>query len=383
MGSSRHAQERVQQSKGAVTKPSAKRDPYAIVPHHLARDAQLNTTVRMLAVILLGYAGENDTCWPKRETLAQALGVTPRSVDRALDELQKKRGLRIEHHRYGNHYLVDALRLAPESTLVSSRVDTGVQSGPHRNGRESTLVSSRVDIDVDSRVDTGVHQSRRECPVHEKSIRKTITEEQQQEQQHAAAPADGTQANDAAGAGASAEPVSIDGHQAQGDAALLDSLLEIGVERAAAVTILKEHSAADVARQLEWLPYRKAANPAGMFVRAIRGGWGVPKGLAQQKQREADEREELEDAARRRANTQLAKDRKNLIERWPTLEEAILYFRELPPEEQQHCAFYLYNRAMFAGKTLPCRFANDDIIEYCRTYGSPSQSDDELDHFPF
>ena len=224
-----------------------------------------------------------------------------RSVDRALDELQKKRGLRIEHHRYGNHYLVDALRLAPESTLVSSRVDTGVQSGPHRNGRESTLVSSRVDIDVDSRVDTGVHQSRRECPVHEKSIRKTITEEQQQEQQHAAAPADGTQANDAAGAGASAEPVSIDGHQAQGDAALLDSLLEIGVERAAAVTILKEHSAADVARQLEWLPYRKAANPAGMFVRAIRGGWGVPKGLAQQKQREADEREELEDAARRRA----------------------------------------------------------------------------------
>ncbi len=97
-----------------ISAANPKRDPYARVPHHLARDTRLSLRARLLAVILLGYAGDKDKCWPKRSTLAKALGGTPSKVDRAIDELQKKRGLVVERHRECNHYIVDALRRPPE-----------------------------------------------------------------------------------------------------------------------------------------------------------------------------------------------------------------------------------------------------------------------------
>jgi hypothetical protein len=56
-------------------------------------------------------------------------------------------------------------------------------------------------------------------------------------------------------------------------AAVRARLIEVGIGKGAAAKLVREFSIESIEQQLEWLPHRKADNPAGMLIESIRGAW--------------------------------------------------------------------------------------------------------------
>lgn len=55
------------------------------------------------------------------------------------------------------------------------------------------------------------------------------------------------------------------------------TLIEIGVQPAAAAALADQFAAPDIFQQIAWLPARNAKTPAALLIQAIRGGWDAPK----------------------------------------------------------------------------------------------------------
>lgn len=64
----------------------------------------------------------------------------------------------------------------------------------------------------------------------------------------------------------------------------LSRLADIGVHDEMIAKIFSEFSIDEIGRQIEWLPYRKSDNPAGLIVSAIYGRWDMPAGYEQKRE---------------------------------------------------------------------------------------------------
>lgn len=73
---------------------------------------------------------------------------------------------------------------------------------------------------------------------------------------------------------------------------LLARLLEIGVTRAMAEQILKEHSPGIIQSQVDALPYREAKAPPAALISSIREGWSLPSSYQEALQRKKRDEEE-------------------------------------------------------------------------------------------
>ncbi len=75
------------------------------------------------------------------------------------------------------------------------------------------------------------------------------------------------------------EPTLQPSPQDEASNALRDALIQFGLYPEQAEEILAEYEQERVERQLAWLPYRGARNPAGMLMAAIRGDYEAPPAL--------------------------------------------------------------------------------------------------------
>ena len=90
-----------------VEDPYEPKEPYALVPKSIALSRKLNRRPLMLYVLLLSYdlpkknGKRNGIVFPSEATLAKALGITVRQVQRQLKELEAAKW--IETSYYGHH----------------------------------------------------------------------------------------------------------------------------------------------------------------------------------------------------------------------------------------------------------------------------------------
>lgn len=63
---------------------------FGIVNEEVVKDPGLSLRAKGLYALLSSYANKNRTCYPKINTLAEFSGVSRRSVERALNELEQK-----------------------------------------------------------------------------------------------------------------------------------------------------------------------------------------------------------------------------------------------------------------------------------------------------
>lgn len=88
--------------------------------------------------------------------------------------------------------------------------------------------------------------------------------------------------------------------------ALLEQMLNLGVAPRIAESLLQTHGPLEIVAQLSALPFRKAMNPAALFVKAVREGWPPPATWARAEQRlqgETEQRDRVEAQARLTAET--------------------------------------------------------------------------------
>lgn len=81
---------------------------------------------------------------------------------------------------------------------------------------------------------------------------------------------------------------------------LVEALTAVGVTRTVAQRLVKDHPATEIRRQLDYLPYRQAEDPAALLVKAIEESWAEPQAY-RQAQEEEEQKRQQEEAARRQA----------------------------------------------------------------------------------
>jgi hypothetical protein len=107
---------------------------YGRIPRGLLRDPHMTAQAVRLYGLLDDYAGPDGRAFPSRATLADAMGVTEKTVDRAKLDLEEG-GWLIRQQRFrgengGQTSTLFLLTAGPvEGTPVSRGVDTGVQGG--------------------------------------------------------------------------------------------------------------------------------------------------------------------------------------------------------------------------------------------------------------
>ena len=94
---------------------------FAAFPYLVMRDKNLSTGARLTYAFLLMYAWQEGSCFTKQESMAEAMGVSSRQLQRYLYELRATHYIRItrEDRRFNNTYvLIDRrptkLRKRPE-----------------------------------------------------------------------------------------------------------------------------------------------------------------------------------------------------------------------------------------------------------------------------
>jgi hypothetical protein len=69
------------------------------------------------------------------------------------------------------------------------------------------------------------------------------------------------------------------------------NLIDIGVASEMIIKLFDESDIEEIERQIEWLPYRKSDNPAGILVSAIHGQWIMPQEYEQRREESLSSRE--------------------------------------------------------------------------------------------
>jgi hypothetical protein len=200
---------------------------YAAVPRRLlfnAANLGLKPAHQALLLQLLSFKMTEQDPFPSNETLAERLGVSISTVQRLRRYVEKKLGLTRAGRRRGTSNQYD---LSPLATTVSklppvrSSVTRGASQNRPEGGshpRPSTLV--RTD-----------HLTR-------------TTEQQEPEEK---------------------QPNNV-----------LASLKREGVKGSVALGLIADYGTEQCLQQLQWLPYRKARDPAAVLVESIKRGWGPP-----------------------------------------------------------------------------------------------------------
>lgn len=144
---------RINRDRAIIVNPLL-REGFAQIPRPVLRARNLSTNAKTIYGLLVDYAGQDGSCFPGQETLAEECGLSIRHLSRVLADLRDY-GL-IEWHRRkqsSNLYIILDYHDSPEievhgirgreyliNTRIESRSDTGVRSS-----------------DDDPRLDAGVH----------------------------------------------------------------------------------------------------------------------------------------------------------------------------------------------------------------------------------
>jgi hypothetical protein len=81
---------------------------FAAFPYLVMRDKNLSTGARLTYAFLLMYAWQEGSCFPKQESMAEAMGVSSRQLQRYLHELRAANYIRItrKDKRFNNTYIL-------------------------------------------------------------------------------------------------------------------------------------------------------------------------------------------------------------------------------------------------------------------------------------
>ena len=81
---------------------------FAAFPYLVMRDKNLSTGARLTYAFLLMYAWQEGSCFTKQESMAEAMGVSSRQLQRYLYELRTAEYIRItrEDKRFNNTYIL-------------------------------------------------------------------------------------------------------------------------------------------------------------------------------------------------------------------------------------------------------------------------------------
>jgi len=203
---------------------------YAAIPQRLLRGAnrlKLDAIDQALVFHLLSFKWTAGAPWPSVATLAERLGMGESAVRRRLRRLHKQLELVVREDRPGrtNEYnlqpLASALRALGPGLAPARRGGRPERPGGAGPQRPPTLGPS-------------AHRTR------------TTEEHYPEKEQH----------NN-----------------------VIASLQREGVKGSVALGLVADCGEEACRRQLEWLPYRQARNPAAVLVDSIREGWGPPKGF--------------------------------------------------------------------------------------------------------
>ena len=199
---------------------------YAAVPRRLlARGAELklDATDQALLVHLLSFKMTEAAPWPSVRKLAERLGLSACAVRRRVRKLEG-RGLIVRESRIGrtNEYNLQPLAAALRE------LEPVVSRGPRGTGRERG---------------EGIGQERGVTLGASDRLTRTRGIDEGEEEQH----------NN-----------------------VVASLIREGVKGSVALKLLGGYGEEACRRQLEWLPYRDARDPAAMLVESIKQGWGTP-----------------------------------------------------------------------------------------------------------
>ena len=81
---------------------------FAAFPYLVMRDKSLSIGARLTYAFLLMYAWQEGSCFTKQASMAEAMGISPRQLQRYLYELRGSGYIRIERQdrRFNNTYIL-------------------------------------------------------------------------------------------------------------------------------------------------------------------------------------------------------------------------------------------------------------------------------------
>lgn len=71
------------------------------VPNHILESTELSPGAKLTYAMLLKYAWQNDFCFPGQDRLAKDMGVSRRSINTYIQELEKKKFIIIKRQGQG------------------------------------------------------------------------------------------------------------------------------------------------------------------------------------------------------------------------------------------------------------------------------------------
>ncbi len=71
------------------------------VPNHILRSQEISPGAKLTYAMLLSYAWNNDYCFPGQDRLAQDMGITRQSANTHIQELHKKKFIKVSRRGQG------------------------------------------------------------------------------------------------------------------------------------------------------------------------------------------------------------------------------------------------------------------------------------------
>src|SRR3954451_12782786 len=110
------------------------------IPWRVAlRDSELDSTAKLVGLVLSTYMNGRGDCWPKKLTIAERTGLSKRAVDGAIQRLEAGDFLRVEpskkhpYHRRPNKYFAVVPKGCSTYTLskgASNDANKGAEAAP-------------------------------------------------------------------------------------------------------------------------------------------------------------------------------------------------------------------------------------------------------------
>lgn len=97
--------------------------PWGACPLALLRDANVTPNMTKVYIALSAFQGTNDSCWPSRDEIAEATGLSPSSVSQATTALVKAgwiaRKRRPRGHQTNRYVVLNDFEEAPQEPVIA------------------------------------------------------------------------------------------------------------------------------------------------------------------------------------------------------------------------------------------------------------------------
>ena len=227
---------------------------FAPVPYHVLRSRDISAGAKVLYGILLSYAWQSKTCYPNQVTMARDAGCSVRNVQRWLAELEGAKLIAVHQRGLNQPNLYELLPI-PDTTNLSHPDATNL------SGQDTTNLSHEEDS---AEIDSGEQQH-----IESESLGDRPACEVGLADPDAAAPP-----SDVLGDGVVTQ---TQPEVPTPDAAVLASLVAVGVAQPVAQALAAQYPPDVIRRQVKYLADRNPVDPAAMLVEAVRGNWPDPR----------------------------------------------------------------------------------------------------------